>query len=53
MNHAQDSVVREEELPKNLRVLRDSEGIGSLDSDPNRMTLVLNEKGEIVIALWD
>jgi hypothetical protein len=52
-NHTQDSIVREEELPKNLRVIRDSDGIGSLDSDPNRMTLLLNEKGEIVAALWD
>ncbi len=52
-NQTQSSVVREEELPKNVRILRDSEGIGSLDSDPNRMTLVVNEKGEIVIALWD
>jgi hypothetical protein len=52
-NHPEDSIVHEEELPKNLRILRDSDGIGSLDSDPNRMTLVLNEKGEIVVALWD
>jgi hypothetical protein len=52
-NRNQDTVVREEELPRNLRVFRDSEGIGSLDSDPNRMTLLLNEKGEIVVALWD
>jgi hypothetical protein len=52
-NRTQDGIVREEELPKNLRVIRDSDGIGSLDSDPNRMTLVLNEKGEIAVALWD
>jgi len=48
-----DSVVREEELPKNLRVIRDSDGIGSLDSNPNRMTLLLNESGDIVSAMWD
>ncbi len=53
VNHTLDTVVREEELPKNTRVLRDPEGIGSLESDPNRMTLVLNDKGEIVVALWD
>lgn len=53
VNHAQNSIVREEELPKNTRILRDSEGIGTLESDPNRMTLVLNDKGEIVVALWD
>ena len=30
VNHAQNSVVREEELPKNTRILRGSEGIGKL-----------------------
>jgi hypothetical protein len=53
VNHTQESIVREEDLPKNTRIIRDSEGIGTLDSDPNRMTLVLNEKGEIVVALVD
>jgi len=48
-----DSIVREEELPKNLRVIRDSDGIGSIYSDPNRLTLLLNEKGEIITAMWD
>ena len=50
---SQDTVVREEELPSKLRVIRESDGIGSLDSDPNRITLLLNEKGEIVMAIWD
>jgi hypothetical protein len=53
VNRTQESIVREEDLPKNTRIIRDSEGIGTLDSDPNRMTLVLNEKGEIVVALVD
>ena len=53
MNRTQETIVREEDLPKNTRIIRDSEGIGTLDSDPNRMTLVLNEKGEIVVALVD
>lgn len=48
-----DKIVREEDLPKNLRVIRESDGIGSLESDPNRMTLLLNEKNEIINALWD
>ena len=48
-----DNVVREEELPQNLRILSADGGIGSLESDPNRMTLLLNEKGEIISAMWD
>jgi hypothetical protein len=48
-----DSIIREEDMPRNLRVIRDSEGIGSIDSDPNRLTLMLNEKGEIIMATWD
>ena len=47
------AVVREEELPHNLRVIRDNEGVGRLDSEPNRMTLLLNENGQIVMAVWD
>jgi hypothetical protein len=50
---SQDAVVREEELPSKLRVIRESDGLGTLDSDPNRITLLLNEKGEIVMAIWD
>lgn len=46
-------VVREEELPRNLRVLGESDGIGAMSSDPNRMTLLLDEKGQIAAALWD
>ena len=53
VNRPQESVVREEDLPKNTRIIRDSEGIGTLDSDPNRTTIVLNEKDEIVVALVD
>ena len=50
---SQDTIVREEELPAKLRVIRESDGLGTLDSDPNRITLLLNEKGEIVTAMWD
>jgi hypothetical protein len=50
---SQDTLVREEELPSKLRVIRESDGLGTLDSDPNRITLLLNEKGEIVMAIWD
>jgi hypothetical protein len=48
-----DTVVREEELPAKLRVIRESDGLGTFDSDPNRITLLLNDKGEIIMAMWD
>lgn len=47
------NVVHEENLPKNLHVVKPTDGIGKLDSDPNRLTLVLGEDGRIVIAVWD
>lgn len=50
---AADSVVREEDLPRNLRLIRESDGVGAIDSDPNRLTLLLGENGEIIAAMWD
>ncbi|HEY4009336.1 MAG TPA: hypothetical protein VGM11_04225 [Acidobacteriaceae bacterium] len=52
-NRAVESVVREEDLPHNLRVIRESDGVAVIDSDPNRLTLLLGENGEIVAAMWD
>ena len=48
-----DSIVREESLPSTLHVIKANEGIRKLDGDPNRLTLVLNDEGRIVIAVWD
>jgi hypothetical protein len=48
-----DSIVREESLPTTLHVIKAGEGIRKLDTDPNRLTLVLNDEGRIVIAVWD
>ena len=47
------NVIREEELPANLRIIRESEGLGSFDENPNRMTILLNERGQIITALWN
>jgi hypothetical protein len=41
-------VVREEHLPATLRVIKATDGIAKLDSDPNRLTLVVGEDGQIV-----
>ena len=46
-------VVREEDLPATLRVVKASDGVAKLDTDPNRLTLVLSEDGRIAIAVWD
>jgi hypothetical protein len=46
-------VVREEDLPSTLRVLKPGDGVAKLDSDPNRLTLVLSGDGRIAIAVWD
>jgi hypothetical protein len=45
--------IHEESLPRRLRVIHESEGIGKFDSDPNRLTLVLGENSQILIAVWD
>lgn len=46
-------VVREEELPAMTRVIRHSDGIPTADSNPNRLTIVLNREGKIATAIWD
>jgi hypothetical protein len=46
-------VVREEDLPATLRVIRHADGIPSDDSNPNRLTLVLGKDGTITAAIWD
>jgi len=48
-----NEVIHEETLPKILHVVKPTEGIGKLDSDPNRLTLVIADDGRIVIAVWD
>jgi hypothetical protein len=47
------NVIHEESLTKNLHVVKPADGIGELDSDPNRLTLVIGDDGRIVIAVWD
>ncbi|HUA24957.1 MAG TPA: hypothetical protein VMA54_12615 [Steroidobacteraceae bacterium] len=46
-------LVREEKLPAATRIIRPSEGIPSADSNPNRLTLILNKEGKITAAVWD
>ena len=46
-------VVRQEDLPKVLRVIRPSDGIRGADQDPDRLTLVTDDNGTIVEAFWE
>ena len=48
-----DGIVREADLPWNLRVIKPTDGLPSYAFDPNRLTLVLSEDGRIVDAAWD
>jgi hypothetical protein len=48
-----NEVIHEESLPKMLHVVKPAEGLGKMDSDPNRLTIVIGDDGRIVIAVWD
>jgi hypothetical protein len=50
---AADNIVKEENLPWYLRVIKPTDGIASYQVNPNRLTLVLSEDGRIVDAAWD
>jgi hypothetical protein len=49
----QQGVVRQEDLPKLLRVIRASDGVGDAEQDPNRLTLILEDDNTIVEAFWE
>jgi hypothetical protein len=46
-------IVKQKDLPPTVRVIKTSDGIANLESDPNRLTLVLDDDGRIVTAIWD
>lgn len=50
---ASAEAVHEEDLPRNLRVIHAEEGINSIDSNPNRMTILLDENDKIITVIWD
>jgi hypothetical protein len=45
-------VVHEEQLPANLRIIKAMDGLPKLESDPNRLTIVIGTDGMIVAAFW-
>lgn len=46
-------VVREEQLGPQVRIIRPGDGIYGSDSNPNRLTLILNKDGRIATAVWE
>jgi hypothetical protein len=48
-----EDIVRQEDLPPTLRVVKPTDGIASKEHDPNRLTIVIGEDGRIVDAGWD
>jgi hypothetical protein len=46
-------VVREERLPPNTRIVRPADGMKGRESDPNRLTLMLDKDNHIVAAVWE
>jgi hypothetical protein len=50
---AASDVVHEEDLPANTRILRPTDGISDMRTNPNRLTIVLGEDGRVVDAIWE
>ena len=46
-------MVKEEDLGAPVRVIKASEGLPKLDTDPNRLTLVVGDDGRIALAIWE
>jgi hypothetical protein len=45
--------VHEQNLPPSTRIIKPTDGIAGIASDPNRLTLVIGDDGRIVDAGWD
>jgi len=46
-------LIKEEQLPPIMRIVGTADGIPSADSNPNRLTLILNKEGKITTAVWE
>lgn len=49
----QTGVVRQQDFPKVLRLIRRSSGIGGTEQNPNRLTLILDDNKTIIDAFWE
>jgi len=50
---AEQNVVREEDLPKSLRIIKETDGIRGVEQDPNRLTLIVDKNNTILEAFWE
>jgi hypothetical protein len=46
-------IIREDQLPPGSRIVKHTDGIASADSNPNRLTVIVNSEGRIKSAIWD
>jgi hypothetical protein len=46
-------IVREDRLPPDTRIVRPSDGMKGMESNPNRLTLILDKDSRIVTAVWE
>ena len=47
------NVVREEDLPRGFRVIAPTHGVAGITHNPNRINLILDDKGVITTAFWE
>jgi len=52
-SQAEQNVVREEDLPKSLRIIKDTDGIRGIEQNPNRLTLMLDKNNIVLEAFWE
>lgn len=45
--------VREDQLPPDTRIVRPADGMKEAESNPNRLTLILDKDNRIVTAVWE
>ena len=50
---SQQGAIRQEDLPKLLRVVKASDGIRGAEHEPNRLTLLLDDDNTILQAFWE
>jgi hypothetical protein len=48
-----DQLLRQEDLPANARVIRPNDGIGDVQRNPDRLTIVVGDDGRVVDAVWE
>ena len=50
---AGQNIIREEDLPRPLRIIKDTDGIRGIEQDPNRLTLIVDKNNTILQAFWE